>query len=201
MDNLSLMMKCKETGTMKFWTKVFYETTKLEAEAGVIDDPVLKRKYEYLMSLRENQCNYVLLTIRPKVITVPELLSLTAKVVKKKWLSGCEYVYEQKGESDEDMGKGAHVHILCKQSKQGDRNKTKCSMIKEVWDTCSRLGVDVLENCINVKLIPKKDLGQVQMYLKGEKKDDKKSLACEYDVRWRAKHGLNAIYRNDLNST
>ncbi len=200
MDNLSLLLKCKETGTMKFWTKVFYETVKLEAESGVIDDPLLKSRYEYLLALRENCCSYVLLTIRPKEITVSELEALTSKVVKKKWLDGCEWVYEQKGETVADMGKGAHVHVLCKQGEQGGRKKTKCSMVKEVWDTCQRLGVNILENCINVKLIPKKDLEVVRDYMKGEKKDLKKGLACEFDKKWRALHSFKPIYRNVLNS-
>lgn len=194
LDEYDLKVKCERTGRMKFWTMVAYKTEKLRADAGLFRNADEKRAYLELQELEAKALNYLLITIRPKEIEVADLLCLAETVCKKKWLKGCLWVLEQKGVKDVDVGLGSHIHILCRQTVASGRNKTVGSMIKEIMGTCTSLKVEIMENCIDIKIIPKKDLGQAKNYLLGQKKDLKKREAQRVDKVWRVKNDLKDSY-------
>jgi len=110
------MLKMKKAGQLRFWTQIFYEIEKLEAESGKTKNSMLKEKYEYLKKLRakSNPDFYAMLTIRPKIdLKFEEFEPFILRVTKKNWLKdNCFWVYEQKGENEADLGKGLHCHIL-----------------------------------------------------------------------------------------
>ncbi len=194
LDEYSLKEKCAKVGYMKYWTMINYKIAKLEAETGAFRTVSDRLTFEKLEALERKVADYVLVTVRPKVISVPELLVLSNRIVGKKWLRGCLWCLEQKGTVAGEMGAGAHFHALVVQTVASGRKKSVNSMVDEIFSTCQSLNVNILKNCIDIKLIPKKDLGQVENYLVGDKKDLKKREVQIVDRLWRVKNDLKEYY-------
>lgn len=198
-EEVDLIVKAKETGRLKFWTMVFYEINKLEAEQGLEADAYLAGRYQYLQSLRGNSTGiyYGLMTIRGKGDEdLADLISLVERIVKKKWLKdNCMWVYEQKGECDEDAGRGAHCHILFKLHgiKHGSKQKSKVQCINEIVEMTKKLDW-IEEQGVDLRTMPKKDYEKVKGYITGAKASEEKHEAQKIDILWREKQGLLPRY-------
>ena len=102
----------------KIWMKQF---EKLEEDVGknhIIENLGLTTKVKKLQQIKNY--THIFLTINP-----PPTLSLNdfQKLIKntlttskgsKLWIEGYLYVLEQRGETEEEQGKGFHTHILIK---------------------------------------------------------------------------------------
>jgi hypothetical protein len=201
-------LKCKNTGECKFWTKVAYDLEVLRVEEeGKFPSVHHKRMWDELKSLQQKGEKYVLLTIRPASRDwktddeydyseeLKKFVAFVNRITSKVWLETACWVYEQKGNTDETIGDGVHVHILCKRTKVAGRNKTKGAMIDEIHATA-----DVMEfgacrrSSIDVTFVPKRDLGAVSNYLLGQKKCPKKQKCQVFDKTWRESFGLQQKY-------
>lgn len=192
-------MKAKETGMLKFMTMIEYEICKLECEQDSCRFTAMQERFNYLRELRANtNSNYwILITIRPKDETLVRLQEVTNRIVSKKWLKDkCLYVYEQKGETIEELGQGMHVHILAKLigMKHGNKQKSKKQCLDEIISTCRTFKLNIEDNCIDAKVGPKRDVQQVIGYLTGVKASEEKHKAQKMDILWREKNGIISLY-------
>lgn len=205
--NCELLLKCKETGSMKFWTHVYYEIEKLSVEKGMFSDDqigrVQARDWEKLVALREKATRafWSIITIRPRDGCEAHVLQqCVEKVVEKCWLRDkCFWVFEQKGTDEGEIGRGLHAHILFKLEgvKHGKKQKTKGQVASEVYDTCKRVAdMDIEEQCIDVTVGKKEDLENAVNYLTGVKASEKKHKAQKIDVLWREQEGFKKFYGN-----
>lgn len=202
MADVELYVKASETGKLKFWTMVAYETTKLRAEQGLFDDDICKAAYEQLKILREGSTGifWGMISIRPReTATFEELEAVVLRIVKKKWLNNnCFWVFEQKGACNDTRGRGVHTHIFFKLVglKHGSKQKNKSQCLNEILDTVHRSKLDVADNCVDITVGSKKDLGKAVNYLLGSKSSDEKKEVQKHDVIWRESLGLEPHYGN-----
>ncbi len=199
MDDLDLYQKAQHAGQLKYWTQVFYEIEKLEAEDGKTSNQFLKEKQLYLEKLRAKTSNayYAMLSIRPKIDQkFEDFEPFINRVVKKCWLKdNCLWVYEQKGENEADMGKGLHCHILYQLHgiKHGKKQKSKTQCLNEILEMIKNL--DWIEpQGIHIQVYKKEDGDKVHNYLLGEKSPQEKQKSQEFDVIYREKNNIEKSY-------
>lgn len=119
----------------------------------------------------------------------------TFDYMKRKMFLDWKLVFEQKGETDEQMGTGYHVHIIanCK------KNINKQKLIRDTKSTWSPwLNGYCPEAFIEIeKMETQTEYNNRIKYITGEKKDEYKHAAQKIDINWRVKKGLKNIYENN----
>lgn len=191
--------KAKNAGKLRFWTGVFYEIEKLEAESGKTNNQFLKEKYEYLKKLRAKTSNahYAMISIRPQIDQkFDDFERFIHRVVKKCWLKdNCLWVFEQKGESEAEMGKGLHCHILFTLHgiKHGSKQKSKKQCLDELLTMIENEDW-ILPQGIHIQTYPQKDKEKVHNYLLGKKAPEEKEKSQEFDAIYREKNNIKKSY-------
>lgn len=106
------------------------------------------------------------------------------------------WVWEQKGETPETIGKGYHVHILANMRK----GLMKTQAIKDTKSTFNKwLNGEVPDAFVEIEYVRSEDhYNNICAYIQGYKKDDWKEPACILDPEWRTSKGLKNIY-GDIN--
>lgn len=100
----------------------------------------------------------------------------TKKALSRKWLDGCLYAYEQKGESVDNIGHNPHVHFFI------NKMKPKCHVLREL--AVNYKGIIASVNSIHVEMKPPGWYAGCRDYLHSIKSGDK-MLAVEFDEAWR----------------
>lgn len=126
------------------------------------------------------------ITVRPPHDTIWETFKSDCESFvhkwKYKWLE-CTYVFEQKGETEENIGFGFHWHMrIATDTVNYYPSHIKRDLIK-IFNYVNKA-------CIKVE--PIKCLERTIEYMKGDKKSKDKELACAMDILWRAKQGIPA---------
>lgn len=198
---MDLKEQAKATGRLKYWTMVYYEITKLEAEAGDEQDKELQAAYEKLIELRskKDRSYWGMISIRPKDgMTIDEFEEYMKKILNKKWLNdNYLMVYEQKGASEEEMGKGMHSHILFKLNgvKHGRKQKSFKQCLNEVLGTVKTFNNELFtEQSVDLVTCKQNDGEKMQNYLLGEKSSEEKQEIQKIDKLWREKLNIMRYY-------
>lgn len=144
--------------------------------------------------LKWRECPYILVTINPpEDIDIDTLYDCVCQIKSKTWI-GNDYVYcfEQRGVTDEELGKGIHAHMLLY---RGD--KPKSEVVREIKSTVKKYGLydgkDPTDRQLNFKPIRSGTESRVVNYMLGNK-DDVKSAKVAIDVKWREQNNLAPIY-------
>lgn len=110
------------------------------------------------------------------------------KVLKKKWISEYYYTFEQRGESEEECGKGIHTHMLLI-----DTGKTIPAQVKrEIYSSVKSYVGNI--NHVDVRKVEKDWIEDKLQYMSGEKWDEGKDLKCKIDVLFRQRNNLKEMY-------
>lgn len=132
--------------------------------------------------------NWYSINVRPKPgVNAKDFIYLCHEFCKRKMFLHGEYCFEQKGESDETMGNGFHMHLtaICKYAKA-----------KILTDTLSTFKNYAQPQGIKIfKIKTKADLERRNAYLRGTKVGEDKQAALPFDVKWREALGLRDIYQ------
>lgn len=139
-----------------------------------------------------------MLTIRPSEdMPLQRFIEFTKKLFEKK-LFGCyKYTYEQKGECEEELGKGKHFHAICNLVYSSKGIKWH---INEIMRLVKKLKMEdyILSNSIHLrKIISEEDMVKANNYINTEmfgKHDASKRKCWEWDGEWRKRHHLLPIY-------
>lgn len=111
----------------------------------------------------------------------------------KLWIEGYLYVLEQRGENNEEIGKGFHTHILIKL--QGHKKKSHIDReLKYQWKNI--LDVDNY-HIFNIKYIDYDEQLRKQKYILTLKSDTSKHLKQQMDIVWRQNNSLKDYYSVD----
>lgn len=202
MNEIELISKAKETGRLKYWTMVYYEITKLEAQAGQEKCKLLQDAHNKLKELRENATNayWGFMSLRPKDgLTIDEFMAQCEQLCSKLWLKNNHLlVYEQKGKNEEEMGKGMHAHILFKMLgvMHGKDQKSKNQVLNEFHKTIKTFKRPDcwFEQSVDLDLRGRKEGRNSQKYLIGKKASAEKQEIQKIDKIWRAKYNIEPYY-------
>lgn len=140
-------------------------------------------------STNENITKSYFITIRPK----PEIewntfYNTIEKLIQRKKFIKCTYSYEQAGKTNDEIGKGFHVHIICTTEWRSVQEA-----VRDTFSTCQHIAE---RQCIDVQKIWNQTqwnqkLAYIQNY---ESSDDHKILTKEMDQIWREKNNLMPLY-------
>ena len=150
-------------------------------------------RYAYLKKqeeLKEN-CKYIFLTINPNPhITLLDFLGKINKMMSKKWITNYLYVFEQRGETLEELGKGFHFHLILEKPK----TKKYSEMMRELANSANAVTDSSNYNFFNIKNISDEEKERKILYITSRKADTLKHLKQDMDVIWRKNNNLLSYY-------
>lgn len=146
-------------------------------------------KIKKLTKKKKEKLNSYFITVNAKKDTcIKDLVKCIDKAKTKKWIDSAMYCYEQRSETIEEF-KGFHCHMLIIANKK----KYKTDIINEFYNTCKSITTKNAINCKYVKT--QKDVDQIQLYMRGIKKDKLKQQKIVVDKFFRSKYELQEYYK------
>jgi len=139
---------------------------------------------------QESNDRWYMLTVRPPPGTNIKTLVHTTETFVNAWKADWqeyEYCYEQKGETEADMGKGCHVHMLIKTDKANYYPSHILRDAKRAWPY-------VAANCIQVDTLV--NVAKAKAYVRGTKNHADKEASAALDPTWRTREGLLELYES-----
>lgn len=150
-------------------------------------------RYSYIQKKEEikNKTKYIFLTINPNPnINLKEFISITTKLMSKPWITIYLYVYEQRGETEAEVGKGFHFHAIIEKP----TNKSYAHMMRELASSANKLCDTSNFHFYNVKNISEEEKERKIEYITGRKADVAKHLKQDMDIIFRRDNNLLSYY-------
>lgn len=182
---------------LKAQADVYAQMWRQKIEDGELQDyPDLQYAYSKLRNKNGNGGNiyshyWITINVAPTVM-LSDLQSKVAKFVRRKMCRVTEWVFEQRGKTESEAGKGMHVHMLVQPAKPISGTHVK----RNTYSTFKTLVGN--EQCVYV--LPCKqqsDIDKRRKYMRGEKDDDDKMVKCSIDKIWREQNFLKDFYTFD----
>ncbi len=110
----TLKDECKLAAVKKVFTKIYADKILQEVRDNEFSDvEILDIYHQYRLKESNKLGNVLFITINPRPdINFDDFKLICDKYVGKKWIQSCIYVYEQRGKTIEELGKGFHCHML-----------------------------------------------------------------------------------------
>lgn len=154
---------------------------------------ILEERYNHLRKQEEIKENskYIFITINPNAqITLLDFINKVDKMMGKKWITNYLYVYEQRGETEAELGKGFHFHLILEKPK----GKPYSHMIRELSNSANSVCDTSNFHFFNIKSISEEECQRKIIYLTGAKADSLKHKKQEMDIIWRQQQNLLSFY-------
>ena len=139
---------------------------------------------------------YVWITINPKPdIGCVNLQKTCVNVAKRSFFKNAMYVYEQRGDSDDTIGKGFHCHMLA------ERDFTKSTKPSHIRRDIGNTVKNILKlNSKNpyIQFVDAEYAKDKIRYMLGDKDlhKDEKDIKLVYDKLWRDRENIEHVYGN-----
>lgn len=149
------------------------------------------RRIEALRQLKNIELNkeWYFLTINPRPdIKLSEFVKTIRKALLKKWITYYIFVIEQRGENEEELGKGFHTHIIF------NKGIKHCKVVLEMSNTFKKLCDTSNYHLFNLKNIGDLEKQRKIEYITGTKADPAKHLKQQMDIIFRKKENLKSYY-------
>lgn len=162
-----------------------------------------KKLYQDIKQMREKEqeqskkyTKYMWICCNPhSLITLDEFMKIVRKAMSKLWLQQSEYLYviEQRGETEEEAGKGFHFHALYVKPD----NKKYCEVIREMERTFNKATDTSNIHFYRHYGVSEEEFKRKIGYLVSDKADEAKHLKQRMDKYWRPKVGLQDYYSSE----
>ena len=159
---------------------------------AIVDRLTLQR-YAYIAQQTEqkNKYKYLFLTINPNPhITLKEFIVATTKMMSKPWIAKYLYCYEQRGETEEECGKGFHFHAIIEKPD----GKSYAHILRELSSSANKLCDTSCMNFFNIKNISEEEKNRKITYITGQKADALKHAKQQMDIPFRQRNNLLSFY-------
>jgi len=194
-------MKVLREAENEFEKTLIKKVLKMEYDTESLGEKYIKiRKYEKEliskkkeMTAVEHNNGYCFITISPKAtVELAKFKKQVEKAVARNMFESYLYVYEQRGKTIEEKGKGFHAHILVKRNLNYKPSKVVSNLQNTFKD---------MTNVRNPQLLNIQHIGEDFMkdkveYMVSVKTGEDKDLKQEIDVIWREAEGLEPYYGN-----
>lgn len=134
---------------------------------------------------------WLTVNVAPGVL-LDDVQAKVRKFVNRKIVRSAEWVYEQRGATEDEMGKGLHVHMLVQPA-------TALSLThfrRNAYSTFKTLVGN--EKAVDVRPCKSEsDVEKRRKYMSGEKDDLEKMKKCAVDKLWRHKNNLLPMYKHE----
>lgn len=171
------------------WKQDFWQKECEAAEADGILKAIKENSYD-INRLQKSQHHMVTINVSPEATQkLPELRETVDKWVIQKHIEEAEWVYEQRGDTMETAGQGAHVHVIVKTT------TNKADLVKRTASTFkAHIGSAA---SIDVRPIPIHLLDQKKAYIRGVKSGVEKNRKLVIDKIWRHLNNLHELYNTN----
>jgi len=179
----------------KLITNKYYEMLSLQNDLNLLPQLQLVNKgIKMLKELKQSKKGtlWLWLTVNPKPKTDPlKFFSLLHKFANRKMFTEYYYVIEQRGTTEETIGKGFHSHLLLKRH----LNYKPSIVIKNSKNTFKHMTRVDNDEVFFHKWCPQDYLADKLIYMT-ENKGEEKSLKQKYDIPFRKKYSLKNLYQS-----
>ena len=136
---------------------------------------------------------FLFITVNPKPeITFETFSKKMEKLAKRNIFNSALYVYEQRGTTIEEAGKGFHCHMLCERN----LNYKPTKVVSCIKNTCKKLCNPNDQRVLNIQIIGEEFMKDKREYILGHNKTGEgKSVKQDIDIYWRKKNNLNNYYK------
>lgn len=143
-----------------------------------------------VMQDKKDKCQSVFITVNPRSdVSLKIFKDTLVKATSKSWITNYIYVIEQRGETEDELGKGMHAHILLFKGK-----KKLSELVREMGNTFKKL-LDVSNSSLlNIQGCKDDDVDKRLNYMLGKKQDENKHLKQEMDILYRQLNALEHHY-------
>lgn len=191
-----LVNKAIFRGFSKAITDMVCDATKLEIREGKIPNAKLITIYEgYKKNIDNKFGNVLFITINPRPdVPLNEFIKTMDKFKSKVWIEDYIYVYEQRGTTEEESGKGFHAHILIWKPD----SKKSHEVIRETKNTFKKVCSIENPSILNIKNCKDEDIEKRKNYMLGQKNietDPTKQIKQEIDLLWRRRLKIDEYYK------
>ncbi len=137
---------------------------------------------------------FLFITVNPKPeIPFKEFKKKMEKLSNRNIFNNALYVYEQRGSTEEEAGKGFHCHMLCERN----LNYKPTKVVSCIKNTCKSLCNVKDKRVLNIQLIGEEFMNDKRLYILGHNKTGEgKSVKQNIDEYWRKKNNLNNHYKD-----
>jgi hypothetical protein len=183
----------KEKAKDKVTTQLRESIIKKQIKEGTLKtgDPIVdmtyqpKKKEKIIKNPYKITKKYYLITVNPKECEISDILAIIKNISGKVWAKVYAYVIEQRGTTEETMGKGKHIHMIV------DKVKEPYSTKKEIYAGVNKY-CETPEH-VNVVKLDEDGKWRALEYMKGEKIQAKQE--CQRITKlWREKNKIEDIY-------
>jgi len=180
---------------------IYKPRNEAEKKALELFNPCIKKIKEYKKNKNKKkrnpykQAKYLLLTINPKECEIKDLKEIIKKIEKKEWIKINSYVYEQRGETEQEKGKGKHIHMIIEyeEIKKYYKKDKSPTHISQLLTMCLTKYIDNYKKIDIRKIYDDENKKKVEIYMQGIK-EDKKLKSVEINKKWREENELKQIY-------
>lgn len=193
-----LVNKAIYRGFTKAISDMVCDATKLEIREGKINNTKLIQIYEgYKKNIDNKYGNVLFITINPRPdVSLDEFIKSMNKFKSKVWIEDYIYVYEQRGTTEQESGKGFHAHILLWKPD----NKKSHEVIRETKNTFKNICSIDNPSILNIKNCKDEDIEKRKNYMLGHKNteiDPSKQVKQEIDLIWRERNNIENYYQKN----
>jgi len=157
------------------------------------------KEYEKSLDLKKKELTanehnnaYCFITVNPKSsILLADFIKSVEKAVKRNIFTSYRYVYEQRGSSESELGKGFHCHLLAKRNLDYKPSKVSVLLQNTFKDI---VGNSKNNSLLNIQHIGSDFAKDKDEYMTGLKTGDNKNTKQLMDVIWRKMNKLQTVY-------
>lgn len=173
-----------------------YNLGKLGPEMKRLKEYEDKLKAENKEQVAEDHNNrYMFITINPKEsVNFSDFRKKLEKLVNRQIFTNHMYVYEQRGKTRDEAGKGFHAHILVERNLSYKPSKTKELIQNTMKDI---VGSVKSPNLLNLQFVGSDFILDKVEYMKADKTGEGKDEKQEIDLVWREQMELEQYYETD----
>jgi len=198
-------MKALREAEKKFESQLLMRLMKKEYEAECLGETYKElRQYEKELdgkkkelTAKEHNNQFCFITVSPKEsVSLEEFKKSVEKAVSRNMFRDYLYVYEQRGKSTDEQGKGFHTHILVKRNLNYKPSKIGLNL-KNTFKNMTNVNNPQL---LNIQHIGHEFAKDKVDYITSLKTDEGKDEKQKIDVIWRQAEDLLPFYGNkDIN--
>ncbi len=192
-------MKVLREAENEFEKTLIKKVLKMEYDTESLGEKYIKiRKYEKEliskkkeMTAVEHNNGYCFITISPKAtVELAKFKKQVEKAVARNMFESYLYVYEQRGKTIEEKGKGFHAHILVKRN----LNYKPSKVVSNLQNTFKDMTNVKNPQLLNIQHIGEDFMKDKVEYMVSVKTGEDKDVKQEIDVIWREAEGLKPYY-------
>lgn len=152
-----------------------------------------ERRIEKMRELQKKHIEidkpFYFLTVNPKPsVELPVFLKTVHKAINKKWITYYLMVIEQRGETEEEAGRGFHTHIIF------NKGTKSCKVISEMKNTFKDMCDCNKPEVFNLKSMGPEEKDRKIEYTIGVKADPAKHQKQQIDIIFRQREKLKSYY-------